>query len=101
MLSRIVSAHLRDVDTVERDATGVDLVKAHDQVHQGGFSRTRRADNRDRVPWLCDKADVLDQWLLGLVTERDLVKHEAPAGAVRRAWGRERLTGVFTLLVRI
>ena len=60
-----------------RDRAAVDLVEAHDQVHERGLARAGRADDRDRLARLGDERQVLDERVLRVVGERDVVELDA------------------------
>ena len=47
----------------------VDLVEAHQQVHERGLAGARRADDRDGLAGLHLEVQVLDERLVGLVAE--------------------------------
>src|SRR5690606_15414796 len=53
--AQLVARELARVDAVERDAPGVDLVEAHEQVHERRLACTGRADDRDRLAGLGDE----------------------------------------------
>ncbi len=94
---QVVPRHRRDVDTVERDATGVDLVEPHHQVDERGLARARRAHDRDRLAGLGDQREVLDQRRLLDVPERDVLELEAALRShrtLRRGRVRGLLVGI-------
>ena len=70
------------VDSVEQDPTTVDLVEAHEEIHDGGLPRPGRSDDRDGLAFAHVEAEFLDQGLVGDVAERHAVERH-PAG---RGW---------------
>ena len=47
--AQVAQAQLPDVDAVETDAAGVDVVEAGQQARHRGLAARRRADERDRL----------------------------------------------------
>src|SRR5439155_27238346 len=65
----VVSPEVAGVDAIEADATLVDVVEAHQQVHDRGLARSSGPDDRNRLPRSHLEVEVADEWLLGFVTE--------------------------------
>ena len=89
---RLTSSRVRsrDVDAVEQDAPGVDLVEAHEQVHDRRLARARRPDDRDGLARCDREVEVGDQGPGGLVLEAHVIESR-PARPDR---GRSRLGAV-------
>ena len=74
------------VNAVDADASRVDVVKAHQQVHDGRLARARRSHDRDRLARPDLQVEVGDERLVRLVPEvhvleRDLAAHLTQVGA--------------------
>ena len=67
--AQVVAGHLPRVDAVDRDPPAVELVEAHQQVHERGLARPGRADDRDHLAGFGDQVEVVDERLVGLVPE--------------------------------
>ena len=86
--AQLGARHLRDVDAVERDRAGVDLVEAHEQVDERRLARAGRPDDGDRLAGLRDEREVFDQRLVRLVAERDVLERDLAAHGGRAPGGR-------------
>ena len=58
-----------DVLPVHRDAAGVHVVKAHQQVDDGGLARPGRPDDGDQLPCVGAHGQVMDDGPAGIVAE--------------------------------
>src|SRR5262249_38331859 len=85
-LAQVGSPHLSDVDAVERDASRVELVEAHDEVDEGGLAGAGGSDDRDRLSWVDGQGEVLDERLIGLVAEGDLLETDLAVPYVGKRW---------------
>ena len=59
----------------------IELVEAHDQVHERRLAGARRPDDRDRATRLGDQREIGDQRPVRVVGERDVRELDAPASA--------------------
>ena len=53
-----------DVDAVQQDPARVDVIEAHEQIHERGLARTGGSDDRDRLTGLCHDGQIRDERLL-------------------------------------
>ncbi len=81
---------MRRVDAVEQDASAVQLVEAHDQVHERRLAGPRGAHDRDRLARLDRQRQVVDERLVLLVAEVDVLELE-PTMEVGRGDGLGRV----------
>src|ERR1039458_886985 len=72
--SHFVSSELRVVDSPELDAARVDLVEAHEQIYDRGFAGASWSDDGDGVARGHVETEVLDERLVGLITETHVVQ---------------------------
>src|SRR6266853_2156873 len=77
--AHVVAADVARVDAIQGDAPAVDLVEAHQQVHERGFAGSRWADDRDRLPRLRVETEIRDQGLLGFVAESHVLERHMSA----------------------
>ena len=83
--AQVLAPQPGDVDAVEGDAPGVEVVEPHDEVDQRGLAGAGRSDDGNRLTRLDAEAHVLDQRLVLLVPEGHILE---PHPAVRL--GRRR-----------
>ena len=89
LASQVAAAHRGDVDAVQRDATGSQLVEPHDEVDERGLASPGRTHDRNGVAGLGDQGKVLDQRLVRVVTERHVLElHPSAAHGVARGLNR-------------
>ena len=110
--AQVVAGHLARVDAVDRDPPAVELVEAHQQVHERRLAGARRADDGDGLAGVGDEVEVVDERHVRQVAERDVLERDgtresragaearpgrrsprARRGARRRARRRRRPTG--------
>ena len=68
------------VDAVQVDVSAVDLVEAHQKIDDGGLARPGRPHDGDRLTRVHVQVEVLDERLVGLVSEGDVLQDDAPLG---------------------
>ena len=71
-----VARHRPAVDAVDRDPAVVDLVEAHQQVHEGRLAGPGRTDDRHRLAGLDHEVQVLDERHLRQVAERHVLERD-------------------------
>src|SRR5690606_41443306 len=82
---QLVPRHLGDVLAVDEDPAAVELVEAHDQVHERRLAGAGVAHDRDGLPRLDDEVEALDERPVVLVAERYVLEHDATAHAPAEA----------------
>ncbi len=66
--------HVGDAVAVERDASAVQFVEAHDQVHERGLACAGRSHDCNCLPRLGDERQIGDQRVLRVVGEGDVLE---------------------------
>ena len=74
--AHVGSRRLAGVDTVDEDASGLDLVEPHEEIDQGRLARAGRPDDGDRLTRDDVQAQVLDQRLVFEVAEAHVLKSD-------------------------
>ena len=77
---QVVPRHVGDVDAVQGDPAGVQLVEPHDEVHQRRLARPGRTDDGDGLARLDAQVEALDERLVGRVGERHVLEGHASLG---------------------
>ena len=90
-----------DVEAVQADLAAVDLVEAHDQVHQCRLAGAGGADDRDRLPGPGRQRQVGDQRLVGAVGEGDVVELDASLGGAGQLGPPDSTRGDLSPLFRV
>ena len=72
LFTQVIFGDVADVLSVNRDAAGIDLIEASQQVDDGGFACTCGTDERDGLSCLCFESHIFDDELIGVVAERDV-----------------------------
>ena len=85
--AQAVARHVADVAALDADAAGIHVVKAHQQVDDGGLAAAGGADDGDALARLHGQVEVADQLLLRVVGER----HVAALHAALHAGERQRV----------
>ena len=90
--AQCIALEVADVDAVDGDRAGLDVVEPVEQVGDGRLARAGGADERDLLPRPGVQRDVLEHRLAGIVAEGDVVEHDVPLqtlgiGGVRRVRG--------------
>ena len=66
---QIISSDIAGIHAIEGDLTTIDLIEAHDQINQRGLTCSCWTNNRHGLTRLYIEVEVLDQWLIFLVSE--------------------------------
>src|SRR5207247_11097224 len=69
-----VARQVARLDAVEQDLASVDVVEAHEQVHDRRLAGPGRADDRHGLAGTHVEREVLNEWLVGPVAERDALE---------------------------
>ena len=96
VLSQHVALDVLDVDAVDGDRAGINVIEAVEQVGNGGLACAGGADEGDLLAGLCVQGDVLQHGLLGHIAEGDVVEDD-----VALDFGGEGVRGVGLLGVDV
>jgi hypothetical protein len=77
-----MTGHILDGHAVNQNITAGDLIEAHQQVDQGGFTRAGRTDNSYLHTGLDLTGEVCDRKLFGIVAEAYILKFNLAADIV-------------------
>ena len=76
-----LAGRVAGIDAIDEDPTGLHLVEPHEQIHEGGLACSGGADDRDRLPGLDIKAQILDKRHILEVAEANVLEAN-PAGRI-------------------
>ena len=76
--AQVVAREVADVDAVERDAAGVQLVEPHDEVDERRLARAGRPDDGHGLTGADREVEVLDERLVGHVGEGHVLEGHGP-----------------------
>lgn len=89
VLTQGVSGNIGDIDAVNRDAAGIDVVKTRNQMTHGGLAAARRTDQRQRLTLFDVHGQIADDRrfaliiVTGLVAKSDVFKADVSVQMVR------------------
>ena len=91
LLAQVAGAHLARVAAVERDVTAVDLVEAHEEIHERRLAGARRAHDGNLLAGLRHERDVAHEGALRRVAEAHVLEGDT---TLDRLGGLDGVRGV-------
>ena len=79
LVAQGIQRHIAHVNAIQRDATAGDIVKARDQIDDGGFAGTGRAEQRHHLARLRLKIEPIQHDTLIKIGKGDIGKADIPA----------------------
>ena len=80
VFAEALSGDLPNILAVYRYDAPINVVKSHEKIDYGGFSASRRTDERDPLPRLNGEIEILDERTVGRVGERNSIRFEISLG---------------------
>ena len=99
-LAEVGPGQISNIDPIEPDDATVDLVEPHQQVYEGRLPGARRPDDRHRLALARHEIEIVDEWLVGEVAERDILESNL-GGRRGQPRGLGRIGGLLDLIEQL